>query len=296
MNIISDDAIIVRRRIFGEDDFLITLLSSERGKITAIAPGARKLNHRFDTHFEPGTVVFANLYRRRPDHMPRIEECESLMAPLARYRQLEHICLLSLALEVCERLAAEQAGEEPLYHLLLGYLHHLQVPHPKRFLLQGLVAQAMKVAGFGLQLRACVRCGGRLAASGKVLINSSSGGAICQRCANVDAGLIETQKSTHAEMTPNTVADHKPNRESRSGPGPGPGPDPGLGIVRITHGTLQLLQHLFNDSFSRLLKIRTMRAQETEIQAILFTSLRHILGFELKSERVMRQLEKIKKP
>ena len=57
------EAVVLRHADWGEADRLITLYSHERGKLRAIAKGARKIRSRKAGHLEPFTRVTLQLAR-----------------------------------------------------------------------------------------------------------------------------------------------------------------------------------------------------------------------------------------
>ncbi|MBI3090020.1 MAG: DNA repair protein RecO [Candidatus Tectomicrobia bacterium] len=257
MDFQSDEAILLRRRPLGEPHLLVTLLGRRLGKLQVVAPGARKLLHRYDTRFEPGTVVYVNLARRRRQHLFRMECCETLLTPLRQPVRLPQLLLLSVGLEACERLAAEQAGEEPLHAVLLEYLLCLRSARLSLLLWDGLTARALQAAGFAPQLQACVRCGGALGGARRVCVSGELGGALCEGC--VTKGAEQGEEAA------------------------------GAALLRVPPGTLQLLLHLLSAPFAQLQKLRPSKAQAKEVHAILGAALRAVLGQELQTERVLRQ-------
>ncbi|MER3495571.1 MAG: DNA repair protein RecO, partial [Armatimonadota bacterium] len=69
----SYDAIVLRRRDLGENDRRITLLTRERGKIDAIAKGARKGASRLGGATEPLAQIRVTLAARRNAYVTQVE-------------------------------------------------------------------------------------------------------------------------------------------------------------------------------------------------------------------------------
>ena len=58
-------AVVVRARVFGESDKIVTFLTRDLGKVTGIAKGAKRSKRRFVNVLEPFTHVSLRL-RQRP--------------------------------------------------------------------------------------------------------------------------------------------------------------------------------------------------------------------------------------
>ena len=58
------EAIIIKRRNFGEADRILTILTKNYGKIQVRAPGVRKITSRRSSHIELLNFSSLTLYRR----------------------------------------------------------------------------------------------------------------------------------------------------------------------------------------------------------------------------------------
>ena len=53
-------AIVLKRRVFKEDNLLITVYSKEKGKLTLLARGAKKVLSKLAGHLEPVSLSYLN--------------------------------------------------------------------------------------------------------------------------------------------------------------------------------------------------------------------------------------------
>ena len=73
---ISSDAIVLRTFKLGESSKIVVLLTRERGKLRAVAKGARGARPRYQSSLEPLSEVRVSLYGRQGTELFRLGECE----------------------------------------------------------------------------------------------------------------------------------------------------------------------------------------------------------------------------
>lgn len=106
-------AIVLKRINFGEADRLLTVFSLEKGKVTLIAKGVRRIRSRRAPHLEPLSVT--ELVVRRSV----IIEARSLFYPR---RDLKFLGLVFYAIEIVDRLLPDSQPHEDIYELLESLL------------------------------------------------------------------------------------------------------------------------------------------------------------------------------
>ena len=74
-------AVVVRARVFGESDKIVTFLTRDLGKVTGIAKGAKRSKRRFVNVLEPFTHVSLRLRQRPASDLAFISACELHDAP-----------------------------------------------------------------------------------------------------------------------------------------------------------------------------------------------------------------------
>jgi len=109
MTRIEGEALVLRVVEHGESDLIVRLLHPERGRLTAIAKGARRSVRRF-----PGTLDVFNLLRvvvrrRRNAGMGFLEQARLVTAHLELRREAGRYALASYLLELLDRMAPEEA-------------------------------------------------------------------------------------------------------------------------------------------------------------------------------------------
>lgn len=179
-------AIVLRRLHFGETDNILTLYSRERGRISAIAKGARKPISRLSGATEALTCVrFGLATGNSMEIVTQAEVKESF--PLLRHdlQRLAH------GMYFAELVSYSVADEEPnpyLFDLLMSGLFLLQRINPPEIGARWFELHILEELGYAPQLGECIYCQAPL--SGDSLsgfaLSHAQGGALCPLHAHPD--------------------------------------------------------------------------------------------------------------
>jgi DNA repair protein RecO (recombination protein O) len=194
---VKTEAIVLRSIRYGEADRILHLYSKTRGRIGAIAKGARKPKSRFGGRLEPFFRLDLVLHEGRSDLMtvtgattvegyPRLRSSGASLATAAR------------ACDAVLRLLDAAEPNPPAYNLLCRYLALLDEPgEPRAALLETALAFRLKlalVAGFAPELSSCARCGEAEHLAG---FSGAAGGVVCAGC---EAGAFPLSEEAHRFM------------------------------------------------------------------------------------------------
>ena len=183
------EAVVLRSIRFGEADRILHLYSAERGRIGAIAKGARKPRSRFGGRLEPFFRLDLILHEGRGD-------LATVTAAATRdgYGSLRSDgAALGAAARGCDavlRLLDAAEPNPPAYNLLCRYLEILDgwAASPQRRQaeagdsLPSALSFRLKLAlaaGFAPELASCARCGEGDHLSG---FSGAAGGVVCPSC------------------------------------------------------------------------------------------------------------------
>ena len=118
---ITSDALVLRTYKLGETSKVVVLLTRERGKLRAIAKGARAVRGRYRSALEPLSEVRATLYGRQGAELLRLGECELLRSAfLVGGVEPEIRLALSYFAELLDAFAQEGEAEDAVYRLALA--------------------------------------------------------------------------------------------------------------------------------------------------------------------------------
>ncbi len=180
------DALVLRAIDFGESDRIVSLLTPDRGRITAIAKGAKRSQRRF-----PGTLDLFNLLHvqiapnRRANAMLRLEHSKLSSAFQSLREHPGRYAMACYLVELLDRLAPEGGAPEDLQRLYSFAVEALQIiseREPDARLRVLLELRALSAMGLRPELRLCVRCGNELKTQGQVQFHVAEGGPVCPNC------------------------------------------------------------------------------------------------------------------
>ena len=176
------DALVLYSRNLGEADRLITLLAWERGKITAVARGARKVKSKLAAGVDLFTYGQYQFHRGRTLDLITGQEVKE---HFAAFREDAALYPYGLFLsEITDRLIrSEEPCPEPCALLLEGWRLLCDETLPDRMLLcRAFELKMMELAGFCPYLQGCLQCGTPEA----FFFSPRQGGLFCSQCAGGD--------------------------------------------------------------------------------------------------------------
>jgi len=148
-------AIILSRRDFGESDRLLTLFTPARGKIRAIAKGARKPSAKVSGHVELFARSDCLIYRGR--NLNILTQAELIEPYLGLREDLGLGAYANYVAELLDRFTAdEEEGGEDLFLLLHQTLARIAEAKDARLAARFFELQLLDLAGFRPELGACV--------------------------------------------------------------------------------------------------------------------------------------------
>ncbi len=174
------EAVILRHQDWGEADRLIILFSRERGKLRAIAKGARKSHSRKAGHLEPFNRV--SLLLAQGTDLPLITQAETLCAYLAFQEDLLRMGYGAYLLELIERFSVDEEANPTLYQYLVESLERLSQSKDPLFELRYFEIKLLTEVGFQPQLFHCVVCNEEIQPQDQ-FFSIEMGGVVCPKCA-----------------------------------------------------------------------------------------------------------------
>jgi DNA repair protein RecO (recombination protein O) len=186
------EAVVLRSIRYGEADRILHLYSRDRGRIGAIAKGARRVKSRLGGRLEPLARVNLILRQGRGDlcTVTGVDTVDAHPALRERWPSLQRA---TQAGDAVLKLLDSEEPNEPAYNLLCRELRLLDTEpaaatraHALAFRLKLLLA-----AGFAPELAACATCGEREHLSA---FSASAGGVVCPGC---EAGSFPLSGEAH---------------------------------------------------------------------------------------------------
>ena len=189
---IKTRGIILQRRVYGEADRILTILTPGMGKMTAIANGARRLTSKMGGHLELFYVVDWVLAEGRNWHVVTsadvVDSFQELRLSLTTVEQASYLA------QLVSRLSPDDQVQPKMYHLLVEAFGQLSGSRGTTLLRQ-VEWQLLLASGLQPELRACSHCTKALDPITLGLC-PERGGALCPDCMQVETVHVPIQAET----------------------------------------------------------------------------------------------------
>jgi len=181
-------AIVLRARPLGEAYRIITLLTTERGKLDAVAKGVRRTKSHLAGRLEFGTESALTMHHGRS--LDVIVTADILRAPWEQLVEPERFSVASLVAELIDAFCEPELPLPDVYELLAGMIAAVAASDTPRVLVPRFSLRLLAALGLEPPSDACVRCGNALA-SDCAWVDAEAGGIICGNCRERWRDLLE---------------------------------------------------------------------------------------------------------
>nr|MDD6336080.1 DNA repair protein RecO [bacterium] len=198
MSTLSTPAIVLRTANYRDYDRMLTLLSPEHGRLSALARGCRRPGAKLRGAvqvFQTGQYFFASRQDRLT--LTQCELGESYYNLRFNLSALEHASYIA---NLCEEAAVPGQADPELYQLLLDTLALLNggTPPPEEVLVH-FVVRLMAHLGYRPEVERCLECGREI--QGDAAWDAEAGGILCADCrGRVTSRVRRTRLSAQARM------------------------------------------------------------------------------------------------
>jgi DNA repair protein RecO (recombination protein O) len=174
------EAIVLRHADWGEADRMLTLYTRERGKVRAIAKGARRIRSRKAGHLEPFTRVTLQLAKGRD--LLIVTQADTLDAYLPLGTDLVKTGYASYVVELLDRFTYEDESENyPIFVLLTEILNRIAVETDPWLAIRYYEVRLLDFLGYRPHLFECANCGKKIQPEDQYF-SPSAGGVLCPTC------------------------------------------------------------------------------------------------------------------
>ena len=188
-NNLRDEALILRKSLLGESDFIVTLLCRKQGKLSAVAAGARSSRKRFGGCMELFSRIEVELFDKGSGKLLRLQETTLQQAHSGIRANLVAFAQASYLTELTTALVREGIEIESIFCLLSQFLKRLDQGQIASWEIRRYEIRLLHILGILPQLQSCVVCGD-FDPHRSYCFDQQQGGIVCQLCAS------------HAQTTP----------------------------------------------------------------------------------------------
>jgi DNA repair protein RecO (recombination protein O) len=174
------EAVVLRHADWGEADRLLTLYTRERGKVRAIAKGARKIRSRKAGHLEPFTRVTLQLARGHD--LLIVTQVDTQDAYLSIHENLVKTGYAAYIAELIDRFTYEDDTENfSIFRLLTEALRRIEQETDPWLAIRYYEVRLLDLLGYRPHLFECANCGREIKAEDQYF-SAAQGGVLCPAC------------------------------------------------------------------------------------------------------------------
>ena len=182
MSLITTQAVVLRSQGLGDADKLVTLFTINRGKVRAVAKGARRSHARFGASLEPFMYCNMVLFERRSGNLLRINQTEILHPFMGLRQDLGMIFAAARMVCLVSALMPDAEANPKILSLLLKGLSNIEKGKSDTELVTRFFEiHLLKYAGYLPKIDRCLKCDKRIDAD-PVFFSPTAGGTVCGLC------------------------------------------------------------------------------------------------------------------
>jgi DNA repair protein RecO (recombination protein O) len=171
--------VVLRGRQLGEADRILTLFTSERGKLDAVAKGVRRARSHLAGRLEFGAECDFLMHRGRS--LDVIVSAEIVWAAWSRLVEPERYAVAAVVAELIDAFCEPDLALPDVYALLTAAIAAIAEAPAPRALLTRFSLRLLAMLGLAPPLENCVRCGTALP-PGAAWLDAEAGGLIDAAC------------------------------------------------------------------------------------------------------------------
>ncbi len=181
-------AVVLRARPLGEADRIVTLFTTERGKMDAVAKGVRRAKSHLAGRLEFGTESALTMHRGRS--LDVIVTADIIRAPWEQLVDPERFSVASLVAELIDAFCEPDLPQPEIYDLLTGMISAIASSDAPRLLVPRFSLRLLSALGLEPPVESCIRCGNSLGTE-RAWVDADAGGIICENCRERWRDLLE---------------------------------------------------------------------------------------------------------
>jgi DNA repair protein RecO (recombination protein O) len=201
MQLRKTDAVVLHRADFGESDLLVTLYTSDLGKVKGIAKGAKRSKRRFVNNLQPFSYIRI-LFAEGRGGLIRVDEADMIQPFFRIGEDISRILYGSYFLEMVREMTGEKEANPPLFALVVTFLTLLNDAFPREEYPRVFELRLLDLLGYRLRVAECSICNQQLpSAEGEgAWFSFRHGGAVCRGCSGNAQGAVAISGETLQAM------------------------------------------------------------------------------------------------
>jgi len=189
-------AIVLRAVEFSETSLVVTLLTRDLGRVSAIAKGARRLKGPFEGALDLLAVCRVVVITKNSDSLDLLTEAKLQRRFRGGQRSLPRLYGGYYIAEMLRLLTDDHDPHSDVYDLTIETLRQIDGDGDVTGSLLYFDAQALRMLGHAPQTERCTDCGGELSSAPRVAFSIAGGGVVCPDCRGRQRHVISVGRNT----------------------------------------------------------------------------------------------------
>ncbi|MFK8112920.1 MAG: DNA repair protein RecO [Rubripirellula sp.] len=193
-------AIVLRTIEFSETSLIVTLLTREFGRVSAIAKGARRPKGPFEGSLDLLAVCRVVVHRKNSDTLDLLTEAKLHRRFRAGETSLERLYGGYYLAEMLRLLTDEHDPHPEVYDLTIRILQQIDGSGDVPSSLAYFDAQVLRMLGHAPGTDRCTDCGGEIVTNLRTAFALEAGGVVCKNCRSRQRQTISIRQSVIDEI------------------------------------------------------------------------------------------------
>ena len=176
-------AVVLKKTAYGDDDWIVTVLTEEGRRQSYFAPHARKSQKRFGNTLDLFNYLELTSNQKSPDSLPRLESAV-LVSSVPSI--CENMAKFAVACYLSEIILEFLQAEQQIPALFTFFIKSLNMMDEVDALPHHFVPSAehclLDLFGFKPQLSACLHCSEAITPAGEYFFDGAKGSIVCLNC------------------------------------------------------------------------------------------------------------------
>ena len=186
---LATDALVLRTFPLGEMSVVVVFLTKSRGKLRAVAKGARGPGHRYQSSLQPLSEIRTTLYGREGAELHRLGAVELLRSSEPPQSHLESLLALEYCAELFEAFLPPEVRDDDTYRLGRSCVTALKRGCEAVAVMRYAEAWTLKLHGLYPSLVRCQSC--RQPITGGLAFDRTSSHVVCSNCGTKKSEVLD---------------------------------------------------------------------------------------------------------
>lgn len=201
-------AIVLKTIEFSETSLIVTLLTRDFGRVSALAKGARRPKSSFEGSLDLLAVCRVVLIRKSTDALDLLTEAKLHRRFRGAERSLDRLYAGYYVAEMLRLLTDHHDPHPDLYDLAIDALSQIDGTGNVALTLLGFDIQALRLLGHAPTTKQCCGCGGEIPHDLRIAFAPIGGGVACRSCRSKQHQIISVHRESIQQLermqTPNS--------------------------------------------------------------------------------------------